>query len=147
MNIEPQTSISGNEGFVLHTDGGARGNPGPAAAGVVIRDNSGKTVQSFGKYLGECTNNEAEYRALILGLETASILGVKNIACYLDSELLVNQLLGLYKVKSSNLKQFFNQAKDLEFDFATITYNHVKRDKNKEADKLVNEVLDEATKG
>jgi ribonuclease HI len=130
--------------YILHTDGGARGNPGPAAAGVVLTDLDGNTVTKLGSYLGEITNNEAEYRALILGLQTAINEGTLELDCYLDSELVVKQLNGEYRVKNENLKGFWKQVKDLEFQFQSITYNHVKRNKNKDADSLVNEVLDAA---
>lgn len=126
----------------LHTDGGARGNPGPAGAGVVLSDSSGNKIKELGAYLGECTNNEAEYRALILGLNQAIEHKVSNLACFLDSELIVRQLNGIYKVKNENMKKFWTEVKSLEKHFDAITYTHVRREKNKDADKLVNEVLD-----
>lgn len=127
----------------LYTDGGARGNPGPAAAGVVLEDSSDNTVKELGLYLGEITNNQAEYKALILGMETAQTMGVKELDCILDSELVVRQLIGEYKVKNAGLRPLWQEAKNLEKKFDKITYSHVKRHKNKDADRLVNEVLDE----
>lgn len=127
----------------LYTDGGARGNPGPAAAGVVLEDSSGKTVKELGLYLGEITNNQAEYKALILGLETAKSLNVTEVDCVLDSELVVKQLKGEYRVKNAGLKPLWIEVKDLEEKFNKVMYSHVKRHKNKDADRLVNEVLDE----
>lgn len=128
--------------FSLFTDGGARGNPGPAAAGVVLKDEKGNVVVEMGMHLGVCTNNEAEYRALILGLNTAKKHGVSEVSCFLDSELVVKQLKGEYKVKNQKLKSFFNEVKKLELGFASVKYQHVFREKNKEADALVNQVLD-----
>ena len=94
----------------LFTDGGARGNPGPGAIGVVFKDDGGKIVFELGKYLGKCTNNEAEYEALITGLETAIEKKYSELTCHLDSELVVKQLNGLYKVKNERLKVLFNKA-------------------------------------
>lgn len=130
----------------LYTDGGARGNPGPAAAGAVLENSSGDIIKETGLYLGEITNNQAEYKALILGLKTAISVGASELECILDSQLVVRQLNGDYKVKSANLKPLWNQAKKLEENFEKITYIHVKRHKNKDADRLVNEVLDEVEK-
>jgi len=128
--------------FVLFTDGGARGNPGPGAAGVILENTSGKIVREARKYLGECTNNEAEYSALIIGLKIANEASAKDIVCCLDSELLVRQLNGIYKVKSLNLKPFYEKVKTLEKSFDKVVYSHIARSRNSRADKLVNEVLD-----
>lgn len=128
--------------MTLHTDGGARGNPGPAAAGVVLSDTSGDKIKELGVYLGACTNNEAEYRALILGLTLAMDSGSTVLNCFLDSELIVRQLTGVYKVKNENMKKFWEEVKSLEKNFSSVTYTHVRREKNKDADRLVNEVLD-----
>lgn len=127
---------------ILHTDGGARGNPGPGAAGVVIKDTKGKVVKEIGSYLGVCTNNEAEYQALILGLEAAIKLGATGVTSHLDSELIVNQLNGFYKVKNINMKKYWGEVQSLIEAFEKITFVHVKRKDNAHADKLVNEVLD-----
>ncbi len=126
----------------LHTDGGARGNPGPGAGGVVIFDDNANLVKEIGNYFGICTNNEAEYRALLLGLEAAKSLGATELNCFLDSELVVKQLNGEYKVKNENLRKFWEEAKRLSSSFQTITFTHVRREHNAQADKLVNEVLD-----
>ncbi len=126
----------------LHTDGGARGNPGPAGAGAVLTNDSGKKLKELSVYLGECTNNEAEYRALILGLTAALEFTDLDLDCFLDSELIVRQLNGVYKVKNENMKKFWSEVKSLEKNFKSITYTHVRREKNKDADKLVNEALD-----
>lgn len=132
----------------MFTDGGARGNPGPAAAGVVIKakisanDVDFALVEQLGLFLGHCTNNEAEYQALILGLEKLLSLGATEVVCNLDSELVVKQLNGQYKVKNANMQAFVERVNKLKKDFTQISFVHVPREKNKEADKLVNEVLD-----
>jgi len=128
--------------LTIFTDGGARGNPGPAAAGIVIKDESGKKLDAFGTYLGEQTNNYAEYSALIAGLKRAAELNGKEIECMLDSELIVNQMKGLYKVKEPTLQKLFVQAYNASTKFKKIVYHHIPREKNKEADKLVNDTLD-----
>jgi len=128
--------------YKLYTDGGSRGNPGPGAAGVVLKTTDGTVVTEFGKFLGTCTNNEAEYRALLLGLKAAAKADVVYLECFLDSELIVRQLNHVYKVKNLRLKSFYLEVKALEKEFKHISYMHVTRDKNKEADALVNKVLD-----
>ncbi len=126
----------------LFTDGGARGNPGPAATGVFIFDEKDALITFEGEYLGKATNNEAEYKALILGLENANKFGIKEIDCYLDSELVVKQLNGEYKVKQEHLKILKEQVQDLVFLFEKIAIHHVPREENKHADKMVNIILD-----
>lgn len=127
--------------MILFTDGGARGNPGPAGAGVVLR-NDEKIVEQVCAYLGEKTNNEAEYSALILGLKVAAKHTDAHLEVYMDSELVVKQLNGEYKIKQEHLQKLYFDVKKLEKKFSKVTYSHVTRDKNKEADRLVNEVLD-----
>ncbi len=130
---------------VIHTDGGARGNPGPAAAGVVIA--AGGNTHSLKKFLGEnLTNNFAEYEALILALREAKKLGLDGRALdiRMDSELVVKQLKGEYKVKDRTLKVKHTDVRELLHDFPGTTFTHVFREDNKEADRLVNEALDEA---
>lgn len=126
----------------VYTDGGARGNPGPAAIGIVVKDDKGKVVKEIGKYIGKTTNNEAEYRALINGLDSILEKDVDTVSCFLDSQLVVKQLNGEFKVKNANIKRFWNEVKRLERNFKKISYNHIERSKNSEADALVNEVLD-----
>lgn len=128
----------------LHTDGGARGNPGPGAGGVVLIDEKNKVMRELGTFFGVCTNNEAEYRALILGLETAKSLGATELKGYMDSELVVEQMNGNYKVKNQNLRKFWEEAQILAKTFNAIEFIHVRRENNAHADKLVNEVLDAA---
>jgi len=126
----------------LYSDGGARGNPGPAGIGVVIKNEDNETVESFGKYLGEQTNNFAEYTALIEGLKKAAELGADEVVCYMDSELVTKQMRGEYKVKEPNLQKLFVQAYNASQKFKKVEFNHVYRADNKEADKLVNEAID-----
>jgi ribonuclease HI len=135
------TNQNSNE-YTLNTDGGARGNPGPSAIAAVLKSTDGSITKELGRYIGHATNNEAEYQALIMGLELAKDEKVKNLKCLLDSELVVKQLNGEYKVKISHLKEHYKKIKDLEKNFELITYNHVRREQNKEADALVNKVLD-----
>lgn len=131
----------------LYTDGGSRGNPGPAAAGFFIfNGKQGVIVDYGGAYLGECTNNIAEYQALHLGLKYALKNMLWELSCFLDSELIVKQLNGEYKVRDNHLKKFYEDIQELIPKFESITFTHVKRDKNKLADKMVNIILDSCTK-
>lgn len=138
MEMKPYSEVN------MFTDGGARGNPGPAAIGVVIKDSKHKTIHNIGKYIGATTNNNAEYLALVEGLTFLKDLKCSQVDCFLDSELVVKQLNGLYKVKNAAIKFHWKMIKDLEKHFEKITYHHVNREKNWEADKLVNQVLDSA---
>lgn len=128
--------------LIIYSDGGARGNPGPAGVGIVIYDENKKVVQELGEYLGEQTNNQAEYKALILGLVRAKTLGAEELVCYLDSELVVKQMRGEYRVKDVKLKPLYVEAVELAKNFGQISYAHVVREKNEEADRLVNEAID-----
>lgn len=127
--------------FILHTDGGSRGNPGPAATGYLLYED-GKLVDSGGDYLGTATNNFAEYTALISGLKMALKHDIQDLTCKLDSELVVNQLNGKYKVKHEAIKPLHAQVKELVVKFPKIVFTHVLRSENREADRIVNEVLD-----
>ena len=129
--------------LIIYSDGGARGNPGPAAIGYVILDAGGKELKRARHYLGVATNNHAEYRALIAALEAAANLGFDHIACRLDSELVVKQLNGQYKVKEPSLKPLATEALALTRKFTQVEFTHVPREQNKIADQLVNEALDE----
>lgn len=126
----------------LNTDGGSRGNPGKSACAFVIKDVKGDVIQQVGFYLGIATNNEAEYTALIKGLQACIDLKATDVTCFLDSELVVKQLNGQYKVKNERIKVLWGKVKDLEKSFVKTSYVHVLREKNAEADKLVNQVLD-----
>lgn len=126
----------------IFCDGGARGNPGPAAAGVVIKDEQDKILFRGGKYLGETTNNQAEYQAVIFAFEKAKELGATELEFNLDSELVVCQLNGEYKVKNQDLAQQFLKIWNWQSQFKKVAYGHIYREENALADKLVNEVLD-----
>jgi ribonuclease HI len=137
--------------FRIYTDGGARGNPGPAGIGGVIQEYNEaegiyQTIKSVKGYLGETTNNQAEYRALLATLIAASEQGVEEVDCFLDSELIVKQLKQEYKVKNQNLAPVFLKVWNLAQTFKKISFTHVPRAQNKEADSLVNEAIDEALK-
>lgn len=127
----------------LRTDGGARGNPGPAGAGFVLEDEKGRVVRSGGRFLGSATNNVAEYEALLWGLSTALDHGVREIRVCADSELVVKQLTGLYRVKNEGLKPLFAKAKVLLARFAAVEVVHVRREMNEAADALANVAMDE----
>src|SRR5271154_6228652 len=124
-------------------DGGSRGNPGPASYGVVIRDARGEIVAKLKKYIGRATNNVAEYYGLIAALDYAQAHAIRALHIESDSELLVKQMCGQYKVKSEELRPLFERAKKMSATFDSFGINHVYREKNKEADALANEALDE----
>lgn len=125
-----------------YTDGGARGNPGPAATGAVLK-RDGVIIWEQGAYIGVTTNNQAEYRALIVALEQAKRLGADDVRCYLDSELVVKQMLLIYRVKDAGLAALFTKAWNLKQQFTSISFKHIPRALNKEADRMVNLALDE----
>jgi ribonuclease HI len=126
----------------LWTDGGARGNPGPAAFGYVLEAENGTVLAAHGEAIGTATNNVAEYRALIAGLDKAAEVGVDELEVVSDSELLVKQMRGEYKVKSETLRELFEQASDLANGLGSVRYTAVRREHNELADRLVNEALD-----
>ncbi|MFZ2310198.1 MAG: ribonuclease HI family protein [Patescibacteria group bacterium] len=130
------------EKIIIHSDGGARGNPGPAGIGAILHDVDGKVVAEISRHLGETTNNQAEYKALIAGLEKAEELKVKEVECFLDSELVVKQLNREYKVKNAELAPLFLKVHNLSLSFKKIKFTHVRREQNKEADRLANEAMD-----
>lgn len=131
-----------NKKLIINTDGGARGNPGPAAIGVVIRDENDKVIEQISRRIGETTNNQAEYYALIAGLNKAIELGATQVTCVMDSELVVKQLTGQYKIKESGLQKRVAEVLQLSQKFQSIDYKHVLREKNQLADELVNKALD-----
>jgi ribonuclease HI len=128
--------------FQIYTDGGARGNPGPAAIGVVLLDVNGKKIAEISKYIGNATNNVAEYLAVIYGLTEALIENVKHVSLNVDSQLVAKQLKGEYKVKDQNIRKFFDIALNLLRGFDKVEVREIPRAENKEADKLVNKALD-----
>lgn len=137
-----------NNTIVTYTDGGSRGNPGPAALGVVICDSSGKTIKEYGQVLGRKTNNEAEYEAVIFALKKIKQLFGKekakkmHVEMRMDSEFVVKQMGGKYKVEEERMIPLFIAVWNLKMSFASVSFVHVRREQNKEADRLVNEALD-----
>lgn len=135
--------------IVVYTDGGSRGNPGKAAIGVVFCNEKGQIIKKYGEYLGDnITNNEAEYSAVIFALKKFKTIFGKPIAenseveFRADSELVVKQLNGEYKVENENIQRFFMEIWNLKIDFKSVKFKHIPREKNKDADFLVNEALD-----
>ncbi len=126
----------------LFTDGGARGNPGPAAYGYVLEAEDGTVLDARGEAIGVATNNVAEYRALVAGLEKAVELGLRDVEVVSDSELLVKQMRGEYKIKNDALRELADEAERLEDRLGRVTYVAVRREHNELADRLVNEALD-----
>ena len=128
----------------LFTDGGARGNPGPAAYGYVLEDENGNVLAAHGEAIGVATNNVAEYSALVAGLEKAAELGVTELEVVSDSELMVKQMRGEYRVKNAALRDLWEDAGRLARRVGRVTYTAVRREHNELADRLVNEALDQA---
>jgi len=127
--------------IVAHIDGGSRGNPGPAAAGFILTGPVGSQSQAKAFFIGQATNNVAEYTALVKALEAAKHIGAEQLTVFSDSELLVKQINGRYKVKSEQIRPLFRQAVDLLGEFENWKVRHITREKNKEADELVNQAL------
>jgi ribonuclease HI len=130
--------------FTVNVDGGARGNPGPAAIGVVLRDADGQIVEALGETIGSATNNVAEYKALLRGIELATAHGATRLELVGDSELVVRQIEGRYKVKNAGMKELHAEAKAALAGLDNWSIRHVKRAQNADADRLVNEALDNA---
>lgn len=137
---------SNMETYYVYTDGASRGNPGPSAAGFVLKDSAGILREKRGNYLGRQTNNSAEYQAVILALEKIKelIINPKRAALVfnLDSQLVVKQLSGEFKVRNPFLANFVGKIKSLEASYGSVEYTHIPRETNTEADRLVNEILD-----
>lgn len=131
----------------IYSDGGARGNPGPAAAAYLIVAENGEVQKAEARYLGKRTNNQAEYEALIAALESAADLGAEKVVCYLDSELVCKHLTGEYKVKNSELLKLWTKTRELKRCFKQVSFVNVPRTNSfiQEADRLLNVELDEAT--
>jgi len=142
---EPETKPSAPAGWRANIDGGSRGNPGPAAYGVVIRNPRGEIAARLKKYIGRTTNNVAEYYGLIAALDYAQSNNVRALHIESDSELLVKQMRGQYKVKSADLQPLFERAKKMSQSFVSFRINHVYREQNREADTLANEAMDEVS--
>src|ERR1700741_5265024 len=131
--------------LIAHSDGGARGNPGPAGYGVVIQDETGRKIAALSQYLGHQTNNFAEYQGLIAALEYAIEHGHKSLKVVSDSELLVRQIKGIYKVKNATLQELHARAKRLIAQLEWFSIDHALREHNREADELANQAMDKAT--
>jgi ribonuclease HI len=128
--------------LVVNVDGGARGNPGPAAIAAVVQGDDGAVLEERGERIGEATNNVAEYKALLLGIERAAALGASELELVGDSELIVKQVKGEYKVKDAGMRKLHAEAKRALAGFERWSIRHVRREHNAEADRLVNQVLD-----
>lgn len=129
--------------MIVNTDGGSRGNPGSGACAAVLKDYNGSVLEAKGKFLGCCTNNEAEYNGLILGLSLALEKGADSVEILMDSELVVKQLRGEYRVKEPKLLPLYKKVKELADQIGNVSYHAIPREQNKAADKIVNQVLDE----
>jgi len=140
----PETKPAARAAYRINIDGASRGNPGPAAYGVLIRDARGETVAKLKKYIGRFTNNVAEYYGLIAAMDYAHSHGFHAIRVESDSELLVKQMRGLYKVKSADLQPLYERAHKMSAGFDAFGIEHVYREQNREADALANEALDES---
>ena len=131
---------------IIYADGGSRGNPGPSALGVVFCDGRGDILKEYSHYLGEMTNNQAEYEAVIFALRKAKQLKIKEMELRVDSELIGKQLLGKYKIKDTDLQPLFIKVWNLRLDFDKVDIKILPREQNKKADKLVNQELDSRNK-
>jgi ribonuclease HI len=131
----------------VFADGASRGNPGDASIGAVVYDEKGKEVASVSRTIGRATNNEAEYQAAIAGLESALELGGGGLDLRMDSELIIRQLQGRYKVRNARLAPFYNRLVELLGQFSSVTFDHVPRARNARADELANLALDRAAEG
>ncbi len=135
--------------MIIYTDGGSRGNPGPAAVGVVVYDGKMRLLKRAGEYIGETTNNEAEYAALVRGLKMAKAVAGKDytketeVEVRSDSELVVRQMNGRYKIENARIRELFFEVWNLKVEFKSVTFVNIPRESNAEADRLVNEALDE----
>ncbi len=140
---EPESPATRLDGaYTANIDGAARGNPGPASYGVVLRAPDGKPLESLGKYIGRHTNNVAEYYALIAALDYAAAKGIRRLRVYSDSQLIVNQMKGLYKVKHPDLRPLHERAKKQAASLEAFTIQYVPREENHDADAAANAVLD-----
>jgi ribonuclease HI len=134
--------VSDNMKVIVHTDGASRGNPGPAAVGIVITDENGTVLVELSEYIGETTNNVAEYRALLRGLQEAVRLNAKEVLIYGDSQLMIKQMNGEYRVRHPNLVPLYNDARNMVRSLGQVSFTYVPRSKNTRADELANQALD-----
>ena len=128
--------------LIIYTDGGARGNPGPAGIGAVIYNEKNQKLAEISEYIGETTNNQAEYKAALAAIKKAKELGARELRFYLDSELVVRQLNQEYKIKNKDLAPLFVKIYNETLSFERVNFTHIPREQNKEADKLVNQAID-----
>ncbi|MHB8904314.1 MAG: ribonuclease HI family protein [Patescibacteria group bacterium] len=128
--------------LIIYTDGGSRGNPGPAGAGAIIYDEHHQVITEISEFLGTTTNNQAEYRAILAAIKKAVALKATEVEFYLDSELAVKQLNREYKVKNKDLAPLFLAIYNLTLSFKKISFTHIPRERNSEADRLANEAMD-----
>jgi len=142
LPLEPPTG-TGRTALKVYSDGAARGNPGPAGAGAVLKNAQGQVVEKLGQFLGDNTNNFAEYMGLLLGLKRARELGIQEVEIYADSELMIRQLSGRYQVKSPTLRPLFDEARALLRGFSRFTLTHIPRAQNADADEMSNRAIDE----
>lgn len=142
-NVDNNSTNGTAREVVVYSDGGSRGNPGPSASGFVIFSLSGELLFEGGKYLGITTNNQAEYQAVKLGLEKALELNAQVVSFRLDSQLVANQLTGVYQIKNRDLWPIHESIKELITKFKKVTFTHVRREFNKDADGMVNKILDQ----
>lgn len=139
--IEKTTKIPRKNGFIF-TDGGSRGNPGIAGCGAVLYDGDKNKIDTTTEFCGRQTNNFAEYRGLIIGLELALKNEITDLIVYMDSKLIIEQMKGNFKVKNAGLKPLFENAKNICDNFVKVSFTHVHREKNKVADELANQAMD-----
>ncbi len=132
----------GKNKIIIYTDGGARGNPGPAGIGIVVKDEEGSILEEYCEYIGETTNNQAEYKAVLKAFDFIDTHKPESVDFFLDSELVVNQLNGKYKIKNPDLAKLFVQIWNKKTG-KKISFTHVPREQNKQADSLVNKAIDE----
>lgn len=140
MEAKPQKVL------IAHIDGGARGNPGPAGYGVFLEDDPHRPLAQLSRYLGKQTNNYAEYSALLAALEYALPHGFNVLRVFSDSELLVKQIKGIYQVRSPGLRPLYNRAQQLILELEDFRITHVRREQNRDADRLANQAMDEGTR-
>jgi ribonuclease HI len=138
----PESSTPHEQEAVLWTDGAARGNPGPAGIGAILKSPSGEVLYTGSEYLGHTTNNVAEYKAVLLGLAGALARGVQRVEVRADSELLIKQLKGEYRVKNAGLRPLFEEARRLLSRFKSVKLTHIRRELPAEADRLANQGID-----
>jgi len=134
-----------SERIIIYSDGGARGNPGPAGLGAVLLDENKNVLAEISEFIGHATNNQAEYKALLAALYKAVELQGQKIQCYLDSQLIVRQMQGIYKIKNPELREIYLEIQSIIKNFESCEFFHIKRELNKHADRLVNQAIDAAS--